>query len=49
MQCYIPPPPVPRTLVHIAYAVLGTAMLAGLIAAIWLAVHLIATIIGAAP
>jgi hypothetical protein len=46
---YIPPPPVPRVLVHLAYAVLGTALLAGLIAALWLAVHLVAAILGGAP
>jgi hypothetical protein len=46
---YIPPPPVPRVLVHLAYAVLGAAMLAGLLAALWLAVHLVAAIMGGAP
>lgn len=49
MPCYIPPPPVPRALMHIAHTVLGTAMLAGLLAALWLAVHLIAAILGGAP
>lgn len=49
MNCYIPPPPVPRVLVHLAHAVLGTALLAGLIAALWLAVHLVAAIMGGAP
>ena len=49
MNCYIPPPPVPRVLVHLAHAVLGTALLAGLIAALWLAVHLVAAILGGAP
>ena len=49
MPCYIPPPPVPRFLYHAAHAVLGVAMLAGLIAALWLAVHLIAAMLGVAP
>ena len=46
---YIPPPPVPPLLVRLAYVTLGTAMLAGLIAALWLAVHLVAAILGGAP
>ena len=46
---YIPPPPVPHWLVRLAYATLGTAMLAGLIAALWLAVHLVAAILVGAP
>ena len=49
MPCYIPPPPVPHWLVRLAHAVLGTALLAGLIAALWLAVHLVAAILGGAP
>lgn len=49
MPCYIPPPPVPRILVHLAHAVLGTALLAGLIAALWLAVHLVVAILDGAP
>ena len=46
---YIPPPPVPRVLVNLAYSVMAAAMLAGLIAALWLAVHLVAAILGGAP
>lgn len=49
MPCYIPPPAPPRVLVNLAHAVLGAAMLDGLIAALWLAVHLVAAILNGAP
>ena len=44
---YEPPPPVPRILYHAAHAVLGAALFCGLIAAIWVNVHIIAAIVGA--
>jgi len=47
MPCYEPPPPAPRILYHAAHAVLGAALLGGLIAALWIAVHIIAAIVGA--
>lgn len=45
---YIPPPAPVRVLHRAAHAVLGAVMLGGLIAAIWLAVHLIAAIFAGA-
>jgi hypothetical protein len=47
MPLYEPPPVAPRILYHFAHAVLGCAMLAGLLTAIWLAVYSIAAIVGA--
>jgi hypothetical protein len=49
MTCYEPPPPVPHWLCRLAYITLGTALFAGMLAAFWLAVHLIAAILGGAP
>lgn len=49
MPCYIPPPRPPRVLHRAAHALLGTVVLGGLIAALWLAVHLVAAILGGAP
>ena len=49
MNCYTPPPPVPPLLVRLAYITLGTALFAGMLAAFWLSVHLVAAILGGAP
>ena len=49
MPCYIPPPPVPPLLVRLAYCTLGTALFAGMLAAFWVMVHLVAAILGGAP
>jgi hypothetical protein len=50
MPCYIPPPPpVPHWLVRLAYVTLGTALFAGMLAAFWVMVHLVAAILGGAP
>ena len=45
MTCYIPPPAPPRILFHLAYAVLGCAMLAGIIAAMFCAAFLLHAIV----
>jgi len=45
MPLYEPPPP-PRILYHLAHAVLGVAMLAGILAALWIGVHVIAAVFG---
>ena len=47
MPCYEPPPRTPNWLFRLAHAVLGAALFCGLIAALWVNVHIIAAIVGA--
>ena len=49
MSCYIPPPPVPHWLTKFVYILFGTILFAGMLAAFWLMVHLVAAILGGAP
>ena len=48
MNLYIPPPAPPRILYHLAHAVLGAAMLGGLLVSLWFAAYAIASALGAA-
>ena len=47
MTLYIPPPAPPRILFHLAHAVLGCAMLGGLLTGLYMAVYAIAAAMGA--
>ncbi len=46
MNIYIPPPAPPRVLYHAAHAVLGVALLVGLLAGLYLAGAVLAAIMG---
>ena len=46
MNIYIPPPAPPRVLYHAAYAVLGMALLTGLLAGLYVAGAVLAAILG---
>lgn len=46
MNIYIPPPAPPRFLYHAAHAVLGVALLAGLLAGLYVAGAVLAAILG---
>ena len=47
MTLYIPPPAPPRILFHLAHAVLGAAMLGGLLVSLFFAAYAIAAAAGA--